>query len=167
MPPAVVTVMSTVPAPAGEVAVMDVAVLAVKPVAAVAPNFTPVAALKLVPVMTTVVPPAVGPLEVLMLVTVGTATETVKPAVRTATSAPVVTVTSRAVAAAAPEIVMLAVAWVPSVTVRLLTVIPVPEKVRTEVPWTKFVLVPTMASEATVAPCAPLVGATEARDGGA
>ena len=72
MPPAVVRVTSTVPAlPAGAVTVMEVAVLAVSPVAEFVPNFTPVAELKLVPVMITVVPPAVGPLVVLMLVMVG------------------------------------------------------------------------------------------------
>ena len=61
MPPAVVTLTSTVPVPAGEVAVIWVAELTVKPVAAVAPNFTAVAPVKLVPVMSTLVPPAVGP----------------------------------------------------------------------------------------------------------
>ncbi len=49
------------PAPAGEVAVMEVALLTVKLVAAVAPNFTALAPVKLVPVMVTTVPPAVGP----------------------------------------------------------------------------------------------------------
>ena len=44
VPPAVVTVMSTVPAvPAGAVAVIDVALFTVKVVALVAPNFTAVA----------------------------------------------------------------------------------------------------------------------------
>ncbi len=47
VPPGVVTVTSTVPAPsAGEVAVMEVALLTVKLVAAVAPNDTAVAAVK-------------------------------------------------------------------------------------------------------------------------
>ena len=74
MPPAVVTVTSTVPAPAGEVAVMEVALFTVKLVAAVAPNFTAVAAVKPVPVMLTIVPPAVGPLVGAMPVTVGAPT---------------------------------------------------------------------------------------------
>ena len=52
---------STVPVPAGEVAVIDVAELTVKLVALVAPNFTAVAPVKLVPAMVTDVPPAVGP----------------------------------------------------------------------------------------------------------
>ena len=74
MPPAVVTVTSTVPAPAGEVAVMEVALFTVKLVAGVAPNFTAVAAAKPVPVMLTTVPPAVGPLVGAMPVTVGAPT---------------------------------------------------------------------------------------------
>ena len=41
MPLGVVTVTSTVPVPAGEVAVIDVALLTVTPVAAVVPNLTP------------------------------------------------------------------------------------------------------------------------------
>ena len=63
VPPAVVTVMSTVPAdPAGAVAVIWVAEFTVKLEALVAPNLTAVAPDKLVPVITTLVPPAVGPL---------------------------------------------------------------------------------------------------------
>ncbi len=56
VPPGVVTVTSTVPAvPAGAVAVMLVALLTVKLVAAVEPNLTAVAPVKLVPVIVTVV----------------------------------------------------------------------------------------------------------------
>src|SRR5439155_27006024 len=59
VPPAVVTVTSTVPAaPAGAVAVICVALLTVKAVAAVVPNFTADAPVNPVPVMTTDVPPA-------------------------------------------------------------------------------------------------------------
>ncbi len=61
MPPAVVTVTSTVPAPPGETAVIDVAELTVKLVALVAPNFTAVAPDSDVPVMVTDVPPVAGP----------------------------------------------------------------------------------------------------------
>ena len=61
VPPAVVMRTSTVPVPAGAVAVICVALLTVKPVAAVAPKVTAVAPERLVPVMTTEVPPAVGP----------------------------------------------------------------------------------------------------------
>ena len=75
MPPGVVTVMSTVPAePAGAVAVIWVALLTtMTPVALVAPNLTAVAPVKLVPVIVTLVPPAVGPADGLTLVTVGAA----------------------------------------------------------------------------------------------
>ena len=55
------TVTSTVPVPAGEVAVIEVAELTVKAVAFVAPNFTAVAPVKLVPMTVTDVPPASGP----------------------------------------------------------------------------------------------------------
>jgi len=74
VPPAVVTVMSIVPAlPAGVVAVIDVALFTVKLVAFVAPNFTAVAPVKFVPVIATLVPPALGPLVGLTDVTVGAA----------------------------------------------------------------------------------------------
>ena len=62
------------PVPAGEVAVIDVAELTVKPVAAVAPNLTAVAPVKPVPVIVTLVPPAVGPAVGEIEVTVGAAT---------------------------------------------------------------------------------------------
>ena len=61
VPPAVVTLTSTVPVPAGEVAVIDVAELTVKPAAGVAPKVTAVAAVKPVPVIVTDVPPGAGP----------------------------------------------------------------------------------------------------------
>ena len=56
-----VTVTSTVPLPAGAVAVMLVALTTVMPVAEVAPNLTAVAPVKPVPVMVTEVPPLAGP----------------------------------------------------------------------------------------------------------
>ena len=72
MPPAVVTVTSTGPAwPAGEVAVMEVSLFTVNAVAAALPNFTLVAPVNPVPVMSTWVPPASVPEVGLMLVTVG------------------------------------------------------------------------------------------------
>ena len=49
------------PAPAGEVAVIEVAELTVKLVALVAPNLTAVAPDSAVPVIVTDVPPVVGP----------------------------------------------------------------------------------------------------------
>ena len=71
----VVTRTSTVPAlPAGAVAVICVAELTVKPVAAVAPKLTAVAPVKFVPVITTDVPPPVGPAVGEIDVTVGAAT---------------------------------------------------------------------------------------------
>ena len=69
----VVTVTSTVPVPAGDVAVMDVAETTVTLVAAVVPKSTAVAPVKLAPVMVTSVVPAVGPASGATLVTVGTA----------------------------------------------------------------------------------------------
>ncbi len=61
VPEGVVTVTSTVPAPAGEVAVMLVAQLTVKLVAAVGPKLTALAPVKPVPVMVTEVPPVPAP----------------------------------------------------------------------------------------------------------
>ena len=46
MPPGVVTVTSTVPVPAGDVAVTEVALLTTTPVAALVPNLTAVAPVK-------------------------------------------------------------------------------------------------------------------------
>ena len=67
--------MSMVPAAcAGDVAVIWVAELTVKPVAAVPPNVTAVAPEKFVPVMITVVPPVDGPAVGEIEVTVGAAT---------------------------------------------------------------------------------------------
>jgi hypothetical protein len=71
VPPAAVTVISTVPAPAGDVAVIDVAELTVKLAAAVAPNFTAVTPLKFVPDIVTGVPPLAGPDVGEIAVTVG------------------------------------------------------------------------------------------------
>ncbi len=112
VPPAVVTVMSTVPAPsAGEAAVMEVALFTVKLVAAVAPNDTAVAAVKPVPVMATLVPPAVGPLVGVMLVTVGAPTNVNWSDGEVALVPPaVVTVTSTVAAPSAGEVAVMEVA---------------------------------------------------------
>src|SRR5258708_20924111 len=75
VPPAVVTVTSTVPTPVGEVAVIWVALLTVKEAAALLPNLTAVAPEKLVPVMVTLLPPDVGPVFGLTLVTVRAGTQ--------------------------------------------------------------------------------------------
>jgi hypothetical protein len=61
VPPTVVTVTSTVPAPAGDVAVIDVAEFTVKLVALLVPNFTAVAPVNPVPVIATDVLPTAGP----------------------------------------------------------------------------------------------------------
>ena len=72
VPPGVVTATSTAPTePAGVVAVIEVALTTVTPVAAAPPNVTAGAPVKLVPVMVTDVPPAVGPEFGLTLLTVG------------------------------------------------------------------------------------------------
>ena len=81
VPPAVVTVISTMPAlPAGDAAVICVALLTTKEAALVAPNFTAVAPLRLVPVMTTEVAPVAGPVAGAMLLMVGAAAVTVSVA---------------------------------------------------------------------------------------
>ena len=78
VPLGVVTVTSTVPAvPAGAVAVIWVALLTATLVAAVEPKATPVAPVKLVPVIVTEVPPAVGPEDGLTCVTAGAGGSTV------------------------------------------------------------------------------------------
>jgi hypothetical protein len=72
VPPGVVTVTSTVPtAPAGDVAVMVVALVTVNDAAAVAPKATAVAPVKLVPVMVTGVPPVLTPEDGATVVTAG------------------------------------------------------------------------------------------------
>jgi len=71
VPLGVVTVTSTVPVPAGAVAVMDVAEPTVKDVAATNPNRTAVAPVKAAPATVTCVPPASGPEEGLIAVTTG------------------------------------------------------------------------------------------------
>ena len=72
VPPAVVTVMSTVPAvPAGSVAVMLPLLLTTKEAAAFEPKSTAVALARLVPLIVTDVPPAVDPWLGVTPVTVG------------------------------------------------------------------------------------------------
>jgi len=73
VPPGVVTLISTVPAPAGEVAVRLVAELYVT-LAARVPNVTVDGLVNPVPVMVTEVPPAADPPAGEMLVTVGAET---------------------------------------------------------------------------------------------
>ena len=66
-----VILTSTVPVPAGAVALIDVALFTVKVVAADAPKVTAVAPVKLAPVIVIDVPPADGPLVGDRLLTVG------------------------------------------------------------------------------------------------
>ena len=72
VPPKVVTKTLAAPAdPAGVVQVMEVAVLERKEAQAVPPMVTPVALLKLAPVIVTLVPPVMVPKSGLMAVTCG------------------------------------------------------------------------------------------------
>jgi hypothetical protein len=71
-PPSVETTTSTVPDPAGDVAVICVSEFTVKPVAPAVPNRTSFAVVKPVPVMVTFVPPVVGPAVGVIPVTDGT-----------------------------------------------------------------------------------------------
>jgi hypothetical protein len=71
VPPEFATVTSTMPVPAGEVAVIVVALTTVNAAAAVDPKLTAVARAKPVPVIVTAVPPAVEPMAGVIAVTVG------------------------------------------------------------------------------------------------
>ena len=71
VPLGLVTVTLTVPVPAGETAVIDVAELTVKLAAGVVPKSTAVAPVSCRPVMVTVVPPAGGPDPGVTPVTIG------------------------------------------------------------------------------------------------
>jgi hypothetical protein len=74
VPPGVVTITLTTPAEwKGVVAVIDVSLTTVTLVAAVPPRVTPVAPVKPDPVIVTLVPPAIGPVDGAMMVNVGTA----------------------------------------------------------------------------------------------
>ena len=112
VPPAAVTVISTVPAaPAGEVAVICVALFTVYDVALVLPNFTAVAPLNAVPVITTEVPPLTVPEDGVIPVTVGTATYVNWSAV-TVADVPVAVVTAISTVPAVPagEVAVICVA---------------------------------------------------------
>ena len=74
MPPDVVTVISTTPAPGGATAVIEVALTTVYDAAAMLPNFTAVAAERLTPVIVMLVPPAVCPPDGETAVTAGPVT---------------------------------------------------------------------------------------------
>ena len=73
-PPDVVNTTLTAPAvPDGATTVTEVALTLVNDVPAVPPNVTLVVAVKLVPVIVTVVPPAIGPLDGAISLIVGAA----------------------------------------------------------------------------------------------
>ena len=69
---AFVTVTATVPEPAGDVAVIEVALFTVTPVAETPPNLTVEVDVKFVPAIVTTVPPVAGPPVGFTEVTVGT-----------------------------------------------------------------------------------------------
>jgi hypothetical protein len=145
VPPGVVTVTSTVPAePAGEVALILVALTTVNEVAAVDPKLTAVAPVNPVPVIVTTVPPASGPALGRTAVTAGTAAYVKWSAELVAEVPPgVVTVTSTVPAEPAGEVAVMLVslttvtsmaAWVPKL-IAVAPVKPVPVMV-TDVPPT-------------------------------
>jgi hypothetical protein len=109
VPPAVVTVRSTVPAAcAGDDAVIDVSLFTVNDAAAVAPKLTALAPVNPVPVIVTEVPPAGGPLFGETLVTVGAATNVNWSAALVALVPPIeVTVTSTVAAACAGDVALI------------------------------------------------------------
>ena len=99
-PPAVVTTIVFAPAdPAGVNAVMEVALTTFTLVAATPPTVTPLAPVKLVPVMVIAVPPVVGPEVGLTLTMVGASTYVNAPVLVTV---PPTVVTTTSVAPAAP-----------------------------------------------------------------
>ena len=142
VPPGVVTVTSTVPEPAGEVAVMLVALLTVKLAAAVVANLTALAPVKPVPLIATEVLPVVGPEAGLRPVTAGAGmyvywsaalVALVPPGVVTVTSTVPVPAGEVAVMPVALLTVKLAAAVAPKLTA-LAPVKPVPV-IATEVPF--------------------------------
>ena len=84
---------------------------------------------------------------------------TVKPLFSVATSVPVVMVTVCGPVAAVGEMLMLAMAWVASVTVSVLTVIPLPKlAVVAGAVEEKWVKAPVMATFRFACPCGPELG---------
>ncbi len=161
VPPAAVTVTSTVAADsAGEVTVIEVVELTTTPVPATVPNFTPVTPVKPVPVIVTVVPPAVDPVLGLTPVTVG-AGGAVKVnwsagALAARCPRPAVTVTSTVAADSAGEVTVIEVAE--------LTTTPVPATVPNFTPVAPVKPVPVMVTG--VPPAVEPGGGAEAGDGG-
>ena len=166
VPPAAVTLTSTVPADsAGEVTVIEVVELTTTPVPATVPNFTPVTPVNPVPAMATEVPPTVDPEVGVRPVTVGTGgavkvkwsagalTAEVPPAA--------VTLTSTVPADSAGEVTVIEVVE--------LTTTPVPATVPNFTPVTPLNPVPAMATEVppTVDPEVGVMPVTVGTGGGA
>jgi hypothetical protein len=108
VPLGLVTVTSTVPAAwAGEVLVISVSETTVKDAAGVAPKWTEVAVVKLVPVIVTGAPPAVGPALGATELTVGGATKVKSSAGEVAEVPPVVVTVTSTVPAAWGGVVVL------------------------------------------------------------
>ena len=93
------------------------------------------------------------------VVSTGVPLVTVKPLFRVTTSAPVVTVTLRAPAAAAGSMFSAAVAVVAELTVSVATVIPAP-KLAVLLPCTQCVNCPVRFTDSFVCPCCPVFGLT-------
>jgi hypothetical protein len=119
VPPAVVTVMSTVPDPAGLVADICVELSTVK-IAALPPKLTSVAPVRSVPVMVTAVPPAAGPLLGVTPVTVGATTSVKSSAPEVALVPPGVTTLTSTVPVRAG---LVAVIWVELSIVKLVAAV--------------------------------------------
>jgi hypothetical protein len=162
VPAGVVTVTSAWPDPAGAAAVIWVALLTVKLAAGTAPNETPVAPVKVVPVMTTDVPPPAGPLFGLTPVTAGGGVTKVNTSADPAGLVPprLVTVTWTAPGAPAGDV---AVIWVAEFTVKA-----VAAAAPNETPVAPLKFVPEMTTDVppAVVPVAGLIPVTVGGLGG-
>ncbi len=159
VPAGVVTVTSTWPEPAGAAAVICPALLTAKLAAGVAPNETPVAPLKLVPEMTTDVPPPAGPLFGLTPVTAGGGVTKVNVSALPVGLVPprFVTVTSTGPAAPAGDVAVICPA--------LLTVKLAAGVAPNETPVAPLKFVPEMTTDVPPA-VVPLAGLTPVTVGG-
>jgi hypothetical protein len=144
--PVLVTVTVTAPAvPAGVVAVIEVLLTTVTFVAAAEPNVTEAPEAKLVPVIVTEVPPVVGPVFGLTLVTVGAATY-VNPLARLPLCPLTVTVTVAAPAVPAGVVAVI------DVLLTTTTFVAAAGPIVTVAPEAKFVPVMVMAVPPAVGP---------------
>jgi hypothetical protein len=154
--------MSATPEPAGDTAVIWPALLTVKLAAGVAPNETPVAPVKVVPAMTTEVPPPAGPLFGLTPVTAGGGVTKVNTSADPAGLVPprLVTVTWTVPGAPAGDV---AVIWVAEFTVKA-----VAAAAPNETPVAPLKFDPAMTTEVppAVVPLAGLIPVTAGGLGG-